>query len=91
MTDAATHKTAADWFARKRSGAMTPAEAAELDAWLAADPERAMALDSVELMWAAVLDHSPDPKALVMLGVWTVALAALAALAYRRDEGRRFR
>jgi len=42
-------------------------------------------------MWAAVTDHSPDPKALVMLGAWTVALAALAVLAYRRDEGRRFR
>lgn len=46
---------------------------------------------AAELMWAAVTDHSPDPKALVMLGAWTVALAALAVLAYRRDEGRRFR
>ena len=46
---------------------------------------------AAELMWAAVLDHSPDPKALVMLGVWTVALAGLAVLAYRNDQGRRFR
>jgi hypothetical protein len=46
---------------------------------------------AVELMWAAVADFSPDPKALVMLGVWTVALAGLAVLAYRTDQGRRFR
>jgi ABC-2 type transport system permease protein len=46
---------------------------------------------AAELMWAAVTDHSPDPKALLMLGIWTVALAALASLAYRRDQGRRFR
>jgi ABC-2 type transport system permease protein len=42
-------------------------------------------------MWAAVTDHSPDPTALLMLGVWTVALGALAVLAYRLDQGRRFR
>jgi ABC-2 type transport system permease protein len=46
---------------------------------------------AVELLWAAVADYSPDPLSLVMLGVWTVALAGLAVLAYRRDEGRRFR
>jgi ABC-2 type transport system permease protein len=46
---------------------------------------------AVELMWAAVADFSPDPKALVMLGVWTVVLAGLAVLAYRADQGRRFR
>ncbi|MBX6751030.1 MAG: ABC transporter permease [Micromonosporaceae bacterium] len=46
---------------------------------------------AVELMWAAVADYSPDPRSLVMLGVWTVALAGLAVLAYRHDEGRRFR
>lgn len=55
------HRQAADWFARKRSGAMTVHEAAELDAWLAADPEHQMALDSVELMWAAseAIRHEP--------------------------------
>jgi ABC-2 type transport system permease protein len=46
---------------------------------------------AVELMWAAVADHSPDPLALAMLGAWTVVLAGLAVLAYRRDESRRFR
>jgi len=47
------HRTAADWFARKRSGAMTVTEAAELEAWLTVDAEHRMALESVELMWAA--------------------------------------
>ncbi|ATO15475.1 ABC transporter permease [Micromonospora sp. WMMA1998] len=45
---------------------------------------------AVELMWAAVTDWQPDPRALVMLVVWVVALAAVAGWAYRRDEGRRF-
>ncbi|WP_444949592.1 ABC transporter permease [Micromonospora ureilytica] len=45
---------------------------------------------AAELMWAAVGDYSVEPLALIMLGVWVVLLAALAAWAYRRDEGRRF-
>ena len=45
---------------------------------------------AVELMWASVGDYTVDTTALAMLGVWTVAMAALAAWAYRRDEGNRF-
>ncbi len=45
---------------------------------------------AVELMWAAVGDYPPNPVSMIMLGVWVVALAALAGWAYRRDEGRRF-
>lgn len=45
---------------------------------------------AAELMWTAVGDFRPDPTALVMLGVWIVALAGIAGWAYRRDEGRRF-
>ncbi|QLQ38877.1 ABC transporter permease [Micromonospora robiginosa] len=45
---------------------------------------------AVELMWAAVADWDPDPKALVMLVVWVLVLAGVAGWAYRRDEGRRF-
>jgi ABC-2 type transport system permease protein len=45
---------------------------------------------AVELMWASVGDYHPDPTALVMLAVWTVAMASLAVWAYRRDEGRRY-
>ena len=46
---------------------------------------------AVELMWSAEGLHSPNPTALVMLAFWTVAAAAVALVAYRRDEGRRFR
>ncbi|WP_326561486.1 ABC transporter permease [Micromonospora sp. NBC_01796] len=45
---------------------------------------------AVELMWAAVGDFTPEPTALIMLGVWVVVLASAAGWAYRRDEGRRF-
>lgn len=45
---------------------------------------------SVELVWAAIADFSPNPTALIMLGVWIVACGGLATFAYRRDEGRRF-
>lgn len=45
---------------------------------------------AAELLWAVAAGTTPDALALVMLGVWTVALAAAAAWAYRRDEGRRF-
>ncbi|MFB4282897.1 MULTISPECIES: ABC transporter permease [unclassified Nonomuraea] len=43
-----------------------------------------------ELLWAITAGTTPDPVALVALAVWTVAAAAGAAWAYRRDEGRRF-
>lgn len=40
----------------------------------------------------AALTSSPVPaSAVICLAVWTVIAAALAAWAYRRDEGRRFR
>jgi ABC-2 type transport system permease protein len=42
-------------------------------------------------MWSAVGDFKPSTLTLFMLGVWTVAMGLLAAWAYRRDEGRRFR
>ena len=45
---------------------------------------------AVELLWAAVTDFTPDTRALVMLVVWVLVLAAAAGWAYRRDEGRRF-
>lgn len=46
---------------------------------------------AAELVWAAIGDFSPNPVSLVMLGVWTLVLGALAGRAYKRDEGRRFR
>ncbi|MEU4789811.1 ABC transporter permease [Micromonospora tulbaghiae] len=45
---------------------------------------------AVELLWAAATDFRPDARALVMLVVWVLVLAAAAGWAYRRDEGRRF-
>jgi ABC-2 type transport system permease protein len=45
---------------------------------------------AVRLMWAAVTDFPFDASSAVALLGWTVALASLAAWAYRRDEGRRF-
>lgn len=59
-------RIAADWFARKRSGQMSAAEAHELEAWLAADPERQAALDAVELMWAASDAVRSDPAVLAI-------------------------
>jgi ABC-2 type transport system permease protein len=45
---------------------------------------------AVRLMWAAVGDFPLDVTSLVALLAWTIALAAFAVWAYRRDEGRRF-
>jgi len=45
---------------------------------------------TAELLWAAVGNRTPDTTAVVMLGVWAVVFAVLAAYAYRRDEGRRY-
>ncbi|MEV0587627.1 ABC transporter permease [Nonomuraea sp. NPDC050310] len=45
---------------------------------------------AVQLIWAATTDFPVDWLPIIMLGVWTVVLGALAAWAYRRDEGRRF-
>jgi ABC-2 type transport system permease protein len=46
---------------------------------------------AVELMWATVGSFEVDPAAMISLAGWTAALAVMAVLAYRRDEGRRFR
>jgi ABC-2 type transport system permease protein len=46
---------------------------------------------TAELLWASLGGWKPNLTAVVMLGVWTVVLAALAIFAYRRDQGRRFR
>ncbi|MGE5565861.1 MAG: FecR family protein [Parcubacteria group bacterium] len=53
---------AAAWFARQRAGDMTPAETAELDAWLDADPEHRAALDALHRAWerAELARHDPE-------------------------------
>ncbi|MET7420983.1 ABC transporter permease [Dactylosporangium sp. NPDC005555] len=45
---------------------------------------------AVELVWAAVGDFEVSTTSMVALLGWTVGAAALAAWAYRRDEGARF-
>ena len=45
---------------------------------------------AVRLMWAAVGDFPLQPASIAALIAWTAAFAAVAAWAYRRDEGRRF-
>ena len=45
---------------------------------------------AVRLMWAAVGDYPLQPLSVVSLVAWIVLLGAVAAWAYRRDEGRRF-
>lgn len=56
--------TASRWFARKRSGEMTPAEGAELDVWLAADPEHRALYDQAEYWWGAANALRGDPEIL---------------------------
>ena len=55
---------ASRWFARKRSGEMTTAQAAELDAWLAADPEHRALYDQAEYWWGAANALRGDPAIL---------------------------
>ena len=45
---------------------------------------------AVELLWAAVGDFHVSTTSMLSLAAWTLAMAALAAWAYRRDEGARF-
>lgn len=47
---------------------------------------------AVEIVWAGLVGpHTPDPTALAMYAMWVVVFGALAVLAFRRDEGRRYR
>lgn len=55
---------AAGWFARRRSGAFTGRDQAELDAWLDADPEHAEAYTVVERAWSGAAAVRADPRVL---------------------------
>lgn len=59
--------------------------------WLQATSSLLPSRGARDLMVWAVVDTPPSLVALVALAGWTVATAALAGAAYRRDEGRRFR
>ncbi|MGE5500652.1 MAG: FecR family protein [Ignavibacteriales bacterium] len=57
---------AAGWLARQRSGAMSPAEAAELAAWLAADPDHREAYEHLESLWRASAHLRTDPQIMAL-------------------------
>ncbi|MGE5501198.1 MAG: FecR family protein [Ignavibacteriales bacterium] len=62
----AVEEAAGAWFARRRSGAMTPAEAKSLEAWLAEDPRHLEAFQTIELAWAEVEDFRSAPEILAI-------------------------
>ncbi|HEX5775359.1 MAG TPA: FecR domain-containing protein [Caulobacteraceae bacterium] len=85
---------AADWYSRARSGRMTLAQEAELQAWLDADPAHQSAYDAVERAWSAldlirvhprVLEMRdalpPEPPRLLRRAFFRRAIAASLALA----------
>jgi transmembrane sensor len=83
---------AAGWFARQRSGLMTPTEDAELEAWRLADPTHQAAYDAVARAWSGVAFARSAPEILAIRAearrrphierrtVFTRAAAGLAAL-----------
>lgn len=66
MTPTAVQEAAGAWFARRRSGAMTPAEAAALTTWLAEDPRHAEAFEMVERAWGEIEDLRRAPEILAL-------------------------
>ncbi|MGE5564945.1 MAG: FecR family protein [Parcubacteria group bacterium] len=83
----AVEEAAGAWFARRRSGAMTPAEAKALEAWLAEDPRHLEAFQTIELAWAEVEDFRASPEILALRerargrrsGVTRAAVSRMAA------------
>ncbi len=78
---------AAGWFARQRSGEMTPGERAELRAWLEADPQARAAYASVRRAWGGAASLRADPNVMQIRQHWaehrrrTTAMRAVAACA----------
>jgi len=65
-TPTAVEEAAGAWFARRRSGAMTPAEAKALDAWLAEDTRHAAAFETIGRAWGEVEDLRRAPEILAL-------------------------
>jgi len=57
---------AARWFARRRSGDLSPAEARELEAWLAADSAHREAFHDLQVAWRDVETMRDDPRIMAM-------------------------
>jgi len=87
VTPTAIEEAAGAWFARRRSGAMTSAEARALEAWLADDPRHMEAFQTIELTWAEVEDFRSAPEILAIRerargrrsGVTRAAVSRMAA------------
>jgi transmembrane sensor len=62
---------AAGWFARQRSGEMTPADRAELRAWLEEDPTHRIAYLSVRRAWGGAAALRGDPQVLEIRQQWS--------------------
>ena len=82
---------AAGWFARQRSGEMTPQDRARLRAWLEEDPAHRIAYLSARRAWGGAAMLRGDPQVLEMREQWskarprgvfmrTAAAAAVAAV-----------
>ncbi|MBU1375659.1 MAG: FecR domain-containing protein [Alphaproteobacteria bacterium] len=67
------HDIAADWFMRSRASGWGPRDAAELDAWLAADPRHRGCFDDVAEAWQASAAAAASP------GIRALRADALAA------------
>ncbi len=61
---------AAGWFARRRSGDLTAADEAALQAWLEASPAHRRAYDSMRLAWAGAGALRTDPQVLALRERW---------------------
>jgi transmembrane sensor len=94
--DDAIEAAACDWFAKRRSGEMTPRDERDLDAWLALDPAHRAALEEVERAFHALEAFRSTPEILarrerarsryrgiprVWIGRAAAAFAALTVLA----------
>ncbi|HEX6858855.1 MAG TPA: FecR domain-containing protein [Caulobacteraceae bacterium] len=66
-----TRDIAAGWFARQRSGEMTPEGRAALRAWLEEDPAHRIAYLSVRRAWAGAGMVRGDPQVLEMRERWS--------------------
>lgn len=59
-------RTAAQWFARRRSGAMTAQELRELEVWLAQDQANRAAYDHLARLWGGAESVRNDPEVMEM-------------------------
>ena len=59
-------RTAARWFARRRSGAMTAQELRELEVWLGQDPAHREAYDHLAQLWGGAETVRNDPEVMEM-------------------------